>query len=106
MTSGRVVVAFLLAVLGAVAGFRPTAAKDMGSLYDDATLGYWQTRYERGIFRNLQVIIWPRLTPQERRRLATVRIEFPLRATGNDPYEFYSASPPPTVTISCKCSRT
>ncbi len=75
-------------------------AKDIRSqYYDDATLGEWQPRYRQGITRNLDAAIWPRLTPQERRKLAAVQISFPLRSARNAPSDFYATSPPPMVNM-------
>jgi hypothetical protein len=74
-----------------------TAAKDMSSLYDEAILREWHPRYQRGILRNFERVIRPRLTPQERRKLVDVQFSFPLRGQENDPSEFYATSPPPTV---------
>jgi hypothetical protein len=73
MRASRIVA--LLALLVA----SPAFAKDMGSLYDDATLGHWQERYQEGILWNVENVIWPRLSAQERQRLAGVNLCFPLR---------------------------
>jgi hypothetical protein len=81
-TLGAVLLALLLA---------PHAlAKDMASLYDDATLAYWQPRYQEGVLWNVENVIWPRLTADERQRLAGVSLCFPLRGHSNDPLEFYA----------------
>jgi hypothetical protein len=74
-------------------------AKDMGSLYGDETLQYWQTRYQTGVLRNYTEIILPRLTNEERQALAEVQFAFPLRGTDNDPFAFYATDPPPTVNL-------
>ena len=74
-------------------------AKDMGSLYDDETLQYWQTGYQRGVLRNYTEIILPRLTNEERQALAGVQFAFPLRGDDNDPFAFYATHPPPTVNL-------
>jgi len=91
--------AALLAFTLALAVAHAAAAKDMGSLYDDATLEYWQQRYANGIERNFEEIIRPQLTPEERRQLADVQFAFPLRGLGADPFSFYATNPPPTVNL-------
>jgi Peptidase U49 len=68
----------------------PSLAKDMGSLYDEETLAYWQPRYQEGILWNVENVIWPRLTAQERQPLADVSLCFPLRGQSGDPLEFYA----------------
>jgi hypothetical protein len=65
-------------------------AKDMASLYDDATLAYWQPRFEEGIRWNVDNVIWPRLSAEERQQLAGVNLCFPLRGPSGDPLEFYA----------------
>ncbi len=89
-----------VSVLLLLASIQNVAGKDMRSLYDDATLQYWQQRYQRGIKRNLDVVIWPRLKAVERRKLANVQRTLPLRDSDNDPFTFYATTRPPTVTIS------
>lgn len=74
-------------------------AKDWSSLYDDVTLAYWQTRYPRSIEWNFKNVILRVLTPAERRALAGVTLQFPLRGFKSDPLEFYASLNPPTVTI-------
>jgi Peptidase U49 len=76
----------LLALLLAPSAF----AKDMTSLYDDATLAHWQPRYEENIRWNVDNVIWPRLDASERQRLADVNLCFPLRGYSRDPLEFYA----------------
>ncbi|MCP4986787.1 MAG: hypothetical protein GY928_12270 [Colwellia sp.] len=80
-------------------GVQSVAAKDMGSLYDSAILSQCQPQYKRGILRNLNSAIWPRLTATEKRQLADVQLSFPLRSSGRDPYEFYATTRPPIVTM-------
>jgi hypothetical protein len=90
-----VVVATTLVVLGGVA-----RAGNVDNLYDDATLKYWQSRYSKGLNSNLQNVILPRLTAEERRRLAGVQIEVPLRVQGQEPFAYYTTGTPWVVTIS------
>lgn len=84
-----------LALLTPVAG-----AGNIDQLYDDATLKYWQTLYSKGLNSNLKNVIFPRLTEQERQRLAGIRIEVPLRVEGQEPFAYYTAGPPWVITIS------
>jgi hypothetical protein len=65
-------------------------AKDMASLYDEATLADWQPRYREGILWNVENVIWPRLNADERQQLAGVNLCFPLRGHSRDPLEFYA----------------
>jgi hypothetical protein len=65
-------------------------AKDMASLYDEATLVYWQPRYQENILWNVANVIWPRLDADERQQLADVNLCFPLRGHSRDPLEFYA----------------
>jgi hypothetical protein len=68
----------------------PAFAKDMASLYDEATLAYWQPRYQENILWNVANVIWPRLDADERQELADVNLCFPLRGHSRDPLEFYA----------------
>jgi hypothetical protein len=87
----------------------PALAKDMASLYDDATLAYWQPRFQENILWNVDHVIWPRLDAQEREQLAEVSLCFPLRGPSGDPLEFYARlgaaddacaeQPPPVVVL-------
>lgn len=89
--------AFAAAVLLAPA---PGAAKDMSSLYDDATLAHWQPRYRKNILWNVENVILPKLTVRERRSFAKLRFEFPLRGIGNNALSFHSTlSPSPRVVV-------
>lgn len=83
----------LLALLGAPA---TPSAKDMASLYDEATLGAWQQRYAENILWNVNNVIWPRLDGGERQRLGQVSLCFPLRGPTRDPLEFYARLGPAT----------
>jgi Peptidase U49 len=79
---GGVLLALLLAP--------PSLAKDMSSLYDDTTLASWQQPFREGILWNVDNVIWPRLSAQERQALAGVDLCFPLRGQSGDPLEFYA----------------
>jgi hypothetical protein len=75
-------------------------AGNVDNLYDDATLKYWQSRYFKGLNSNLQNVIFPRLSEDERQRLAGVRIDVPLRVQGQEPFAYYTTGTPWVVTIS------
>lgn len=77
----------------------PAPARDLGSLYDDASLSEWRSRYQDGVLRNYEEVVLPRLTDEERRALAGVVFAFPLRGPQRDPFEFYATHPPPTVNL-------
>lgn len=95
----------LAAALGAVVALAAldaglSAARDHSDLYDDGTLGYWQSRYLKGLHSNLDNVIMPRLTQAERQALAGVRLDVPLRVPDQEPFAFYSSGPPFVVTMS------
>lgn len=105
MTPGRRV--FLIAAVVTIALLpcgpsTPAMASDFAGLYDDATLQYWQSRYHKGLAGNLQEVIMPRLTAQERQVLAGVRLDLPLRVPDQEPFAFYSSGPPYVVTMSAQ----
>jgi hypothetical protein len=75
-------------------------AGNVDSLYDDATLRYWQSRYANGLNSNLQNVILPRLTAEERQRLTGVQIEVPLRVKDQEPFAYYTTGTPWVVTMS------
>jgi Peptidase U49 len=79
-----------IALLPALLLAPPALAKNMASLYDDATLAHWQPRFAEGIRWNVDHVIWPRLDVSERQRLAGVNLCFPLRGPSGDPLEFYA----------------
>lgn len=89
-----------LALAAALAGFAPTAARagDIDALYDDAVLGQWQPRYAEGVRWNYENVLRRRLTADERRALADVTLEFPLRSPVFEPFAFYAE--PPHVVLS------
>jgi len=83
---------FLLLCLIPVAGL---AGNDISSLYDEQTLQYWKGRYERNLRWNFEKQVLGSLTPAERRQLGNVRLDLPLRASGDqsgDPLAFYTTS--------------
>src|SRR5688572_14288653 len=86
-------VALVLVAVAARAG-------NIDALYDDATLKYWQPIYAKGLNSNLKNVIFPRLSEEERQRLAGVRIDVPLRVKGQEPFAYYTTGTPWVVTIS------
>ena len=87
--------ALLLALVALADGVR---AAGYGSLYSDAELAHWRDRYRPGVMGNLHDVLMPRLEPAERRALANLRIEIPLRAEDGHPLNFY-AYPSGTVVL-------
>jgi hypothetical protein len=75
-------------------------AGNIDSLYDDATLKYWQPIYAKGLNSNLENVIFPNLTEEERQRLAGVRIDVPLRVQDQEPFAYYTSGTPWVITIS------
>jgi hypothetical protein len=80
-------------------------AKDMASLYDDATLAYWQQHYQEGVRWNVENVIWPRLTADERQRLAGLSLCFPLRGHSNPLLRLAAARAPARLMLMAKTSQ-
>jgi hypothetical protein len=76
--------------------------KDFSTLYDEATLSYWQTRYPDNVRWNFENLLLQKMTPDERRTLDDTRLEFPLVA-GEDmrdvPFAFYAFPSLRTITL-------
>ena len=93
-------VARLVLVLAAC-GLPAVAARDLSSLYEQATLEHWRPRYERSTLKILNEVILPVLTTEEKQRLGGVpRVDFPLYADGvlkGRPLAFYVPAGPPRV---------
>lgn len=97
----RILGVAVLVMIGLSLPAPPVArAGELDTLYDDATLKYWQPRYSKGLNNNLETVIFPRLDDQERQRLAGIRIEVPLRVENQEPFAYYTSGPPWVVTIS------
>jgi hypothetical protein len=64
-------------------------AQNWASFYDKQTLRYWSQQMPPGIRENMEQVIWPKLTPQEKQVLAGLTIEFPLEET-KQPMNFYA----------------
>ena len=77
------------------------AARDLSSLYDQATLEQWRPRYERSTLKILNEVILPVLKTEEKQRLGGVpRVDFPMHAGGalkGRPLMFYVPPGPPRV---------
>ena len=93
----------LFGIVALLAGFAPPAHAQqaaLDNLYDDSTLDYWGSRYQKGLLGNFNDVILPRLTDAERRRLAGMRIEVPPRVAGQEPFAYYTSGPPWVITMS------
>ncbi len=65
----------------------------LGDLYSDQELDYWQKKYQDNIQWNFDNLILARLTHAERKKLGNIKLNFPLRAEGklrNNPIQFYA----------------
>lgn len=84
-----------LALAAGLASFSPAVAHagDIDTLYDDAVLGQWQPRYAAGVRWNYENVLRRRLTADERRALADVTLEFPLRSPVLEPFAYYAERP-------------
>jgi hypothetical protein len=100
MSAPRAIAVLAVAIVLAALLAGGARAGNVDGLYDDATLKYWQPRYSKGLNSNLKTVIFPRLTDQERERLAGVRIDVPLRVQGEEPFAYYTTGMPWVVTIS------
>ena len=70
------------------------AAQRWDGFYDRKALVFWHGEMPPGIEENFREVLWPKLTPDERRRLGGVDLAFPLE-NAQHPMNFY-ASPPGT----------
>lgn len=64
-------------------------AQNWEGFYDQQTLKYWSQQMPPGIRANLEELIWPKLTPEERQALQGVSLAFPLEQKDH-PMNFYS----------------
>jgi hypothetical protein len=81
-------VAMLCIIL--VACFNVSVASTFSNLYDEDTLKHWQSSFQEDVVWNFEHGILPHLTPEEKRQLRNVKIEFPLRGKRADVFEFYT----------------
>jgi hypothetical protein len=59
-------------------------------LYSNSTLVYWRARYSENILWNFRNAIWRELSPEEKQRLQSVDIAFPLTSPRGDPLDYYT----------------
>lgn len=95
----RVLISIISLLLGLSSFAGNSAAKDYSSLYSDDTLAHWRARYLPGITENLKEVLFPKLDRDERRALANLQIEMPLRAKDGSPLGFYAYPPSATVVL-------
>lgn len=88
-----------VAFLTATATQQPAWAVEL-PVYDDAVLAEWQQRYPHGILGNFREVMLPRMDPEERRALETVRFRFPLHMPGREPFAFAADSVNQTIFMS------
>lgn len=63
--------------------------KDVSSMYAEEVLRSWKKRYPSNVSWNLENIIKPVLTSQEREALQEVQLDYPLIGQVGDPFEYY-----------------
>jgi Peptidase family M48 len=71
----------------------PVEAGALGwaGFYDRQTLVYWQGQTPPGIEENFREVVWPKLTPEEKRSLGRVTLDFPLE-NAQHPMNFYAVA--------------
>jgi hypothetical protein len=91
----------LLLVAAALTALAPATvrAADIDSLYDDDFLRRAQSVYAEGIRWNMQNILWRRMTPDERRALSAVELDFPLRSPEREPFAFMASGNRVTMSV-------
>ena len=78
-------------------------AQSWAGFYDRQTLIYWQGQMPPGVEENFREVVWPKLTPDEKRVLGQVVLDFPLEDAGH-PMNFYAAPPGGKKTITLPVS--
>lgn len=78
-------------------------AADWAGFYDRETLVYWSGQTPPGIEENFHEVVWPILTPEEKRSLAGIALVFPLE-DGSHPMNFYASSDGAKKTITLPIS--
>jgi hypothetical protein len=75
-----VVTRFLTSLLPLALLLLPAAARaqDWAGFYDRQTLVYWHGQTPPGIEENFREVVWPKLLPDEKRKLSRVTLDFPL----------------------------
>jgi hypothetical protein len=66
--------------------------RDYSSMYEDRLLQQRQPDYRRVILGNLDNVFLPRMTPEERRNLQGVDVQFPLRGPQRGLFEYFAAA--------------
>ena len=103
--AGAVAFGMTIAIFGGCSEAKPAEARQTShgstyvTLYDDDTLAYWAKRYEPAIRDNFSRLIVDSLSPSQRIKVRGLTVQFPLRGD-NDPLNYYSEAPPPTITLS------
>jgi hypothetical protein len=64
-------------------------AADWSGFYDKKTLTYWGEQMPPGINENLREVVWPKLTQEEKKKLAGVVLSFPPEDSQH-PMNFYA----------------
>ena len=64
-------------------------AADWSGFYDKKTLTYWGEQMPPGINENLREVVWPKLTQEEKEKLAGVVVSFPPEDSQH-PMNFYA----------------
>jgi len=98
----RTVGALAILMLPGRPALAQTRAEALSSLYDDATLRYWQGRYEISTAKLKDLIIQPGLPSRLESKLAMVHFEHPMPRDQNgqqaalrgDPLQYYSNADP------------
>ncbi|HVO14744.1 MAG TPA: hypothetical protein VMV26_05995 [Alphaproteobacteria bacterium] len=91
----------LLLVAAALTALAPAAvrAADIDSLYDDDFLRRAQSIYAEGIRWNMENILWRRMTPDERKALSAVELDFPLHSPEREPFAFMASGTRVTMSV-------
>jgi Zn-dependent protease with chaperone function len=88
MNALRLAAVLILGVCVAAAG--AAHGRDYGSMYDDALLASRQKDYRDVVMWNLQNVFLAKLTVDERRRLQSLSVDFPLRGPERGLHEYFS----------------
>lgn len=90
MTRSRLASRLAAILVGLALAFaaRTTTAADLGAMYDDATLQAKRETYREVVQWNLDNVFRPKMTPDERRPLAGLLLDFPLRGPNRSPFDF------------------
>jgi hypothetical protein len=67
--------------------------RDYGSMYEDRLLQEKQSGYRDVVLWNLNSVFLPKLTPEERRRLQGLDVQFPLRGPERQLFEYFATAP-------------